>query len=169
VWLLVSHYHSYNGCFTYLNPGCIPGSGGQRAKGTGNYGAKSMIDIWIRCDSSQIASWRELTGAFTRVGVTLVNVGSDLIQPPHTVCKVFPDMELFVGVKIDPIANLVRKQRELSKIQQQIASKQKDLDNPKFIERAPTHIVKKTRLKLAELEHQQSVLQDQIKECNNAR
>lgn len=130
--------------------------------------SKSMIDIWIRCDSSQIAAWRELTGAFTRVGITLVDVGSDLIQPPHTVSKVLTGLELFVAVKIDPVAELVCKQRELSKIQQRIVSKQKNLDDSKFMKRAPARIVKKTQRELAELKRQQSVLQNWLKEHSDA-
>ena len=65
--------------------------------------------------------------------------------------------------------NANAKPKEISRVEDDMAFVNKKLGNPKFVERAPDHIVQKERDKLAGFEQEKSALESSMSELENLR
>lgn len=63
---------------------------------------------------------------------------------------------------IDREKELARLQKELAKNEKEITMFQKQLDNPRFVEKAPAALVEETRRKLAAAQDKQTGIQQSI-------
>jgi valyl-tRNA synthetase len=70
---------------------------------------------------------------------------------------------------IDVEEELTRLRKEISRVEDDMAFVNKKLGNPKFVERAPDHIVQKERDKLAGFEQEKSALESSMSELENLR
>jgi valyl-tRNA synthetase len=85
-------------------------------------------------------------------------------QPPQSATWVGEGLQVFV-----PLAGLLdlgeeraRLQKELARLQTDVAGLRRKLDNPSFVERAPAEVVLKDRARVAELEQRSSKLLENL-------
>ena len=70
---------------------------------------------------------------------------------------------------IDVEEELARLRKEIARVEDDMAFVNKKLGNPKFVERAPEHIVQKERDKLAGFEQEKSALESSMSDLENLR
>ena len=110
-----------------------------------------MYEIWIVCDQADVEFWQSwhLNRCYGPQ-VRLVDCGPDITMPKDAkfilTLKVGGDLYSTgkTGLSADQVQNL----------KSRIAAVQKNLQNSKFVERAPASVVQAARDKLAELETQ---------------
>ncbi|MBN2294252.1 MAG: valine--tRNA ligase, partial [Pirellulales bacterium] len=81
------------------------------------------------------------------------------VEPPALSANVNqPGLDIYVDLAdlIDIDAEIVKKQKELDKLDGMIAGKKKKLENENFISRAPAEVVEKEKASLKELEDQRA-------------
>lgn len=117
-----------------------------------------LLNIWLRCYKEDVLFAGNDTPVefFKRSGYNLVDFGPDVAPPANCASNVLTgNMEVFVEIDIDTDAQVAQTKREIDKLATRIVAVQEELRNPKFVERAPTHIVQGVRDKLADLTIQQ--------------
>jgi valyl-tRNA synthetase len=74
-------------------------------------------------------------------------------NPPESAIALVGDMQILIPLAglIDKEAELARLNKEMDKLQKELAKCTAKLDNPKFTERAPQKIVEKERQRVAEM------------------
>ena len=70
---------------------------------------------------------------------------------------------------IDVEEELARLRKEIARVEDDMAFVNKKLGNPKFVERAPDHIVQKERDKLAGFEQEKAALESSMGELESLR
>ncbi len=84
-------------------------------------------------------------------------------QPPESAMALVEQMKLLVPMAglIDKQAELTRLEKEIQKLQKELPRLQAKLNNPKFVERAPSAVVEKERTRLQELQAALAKLEEQ--------
>ena len=97
-------------------------------------------------------------------GLASLEVEAPGAQPPQAATWVGEGLQVFV-----PLAGLLdlgeeraRLQKELARLQTDVAGLRRKLDNPSFVARAPAEVVEKDRARVAELEQRRSKLQENL-------
>ena len=87
--------------------------------------------------------------------------GPDVESPAIAASRSLPGMDIFVDLAglIDIEAEIARTDRELERLARAIASKEKKLDNPNFLKRAPEDVVARERQSLEALQGQSAFQQ----------
>ena len=87
----------------------------------------------------------------------------DSEQPPESAMALVEQMKVLVPMTglIDQQAELARLEKEMQKLQKELPRLQAKLNNPKFVERAPSAVVEKERTRLQELQAALSKLEEQ--------
>jgi valyl-tRNA synthetase len=122
-----------------------------------NIPPKTPIKFMVRGDAGSIGQLRPMGAYFeSMAGASATAWGSE-VQPPKNAASfsaggvdVFVDLAEF----IDVAAELEKKQKELARLEQGIAGKEKQLANENFVSRAPAAVLDKERAALEQLREQ---------------
>jgi valyl-tRNA synthetase len=82
-------------------------------------------------------------------GVERLNLDPAAERRPGDVAKVVGDLQLFVHAVIDDAEERKRLQQELERVDREIATCDRKLQNPNFVQRAPAEVVAEQRERLA--------------------
>jgi valyl-tRNA synthetase len=87
----------------------------------------------------------------------------DSEQPPEAAMALVEQMKILVPMAglIDKQAELIRLEKEIQKLQKELPRLQAKLNNPKFVERAPSAVVEKEKTRLQELQAALAKLDEQ--------
>ena len=86
-------------------------------------------------------------------------------QPPDAATSLVGDMKVLVpfGAFIDKDAEIKRLQKEMEKLDKDLARSTGKLSNASFVDKAPAAVVEKERLRVTEMEQALASLGDQLK------
>jgi valyl-tRNA synthetase len=131
-----------------------------------------MIDVILVPASSNGASSNDVAGMFEREAPTIarltrstvsVAAGAPAGAAAHAILSGGSQLVVPLAGLIDLEKECVRLKGELATLQQQITSRQARLDNPKYVERAPTHVVEGDRATLAEMKTKRDQISDKVR------
>ncbi|MGE0605841.1 MAG: class I tRNA ligase family protein, partial [Pirellulales bacterium] len=132
-----------------------------------NIAPKIRIEFAARCDEATAELLRPMAPYFdSMAGATATAWGAD-VQPPVTSAQaMLPGLELFVDLSghIDIPAEIAKNERELEKLAQFIAAKEKKLSQETFTAKAPAAVVQKERDSREELRQKQQAIEAVLKE-----
>jgi valyl-tRNA synthetase len=98
-------------------------------------------------------------------GLSELRVGEPGPKPPQSAAHVTEGMEIYVPLAgvIDLEAERARLQKEIARADADLASLERKLANPSFVERAPAEVVQKDRDRVEELRARKAKLSDHLK------
>ncbi len=115
---------------------------------------KTTIHFSARADSAATALLEPMRAYFeSMAGAVPTAIGPTVAAPPMSAHFTATGIEVYVDLAehIDVTAEIGRKQKELAKLDQMIAGKEKQLSNEAFVSRAPEAVINKERAALDEL------------------
>jgi valyl-tRNA synthetase len=115
---------------------------------------KTTIQFSAKCDAAASKLLEPMRAYFeTMSGAVLTAIGPSLAAPPLSANFTATGVEVYVDLAqhIDVAAEKSRKAKELAKLEQLIAAKEKQLSNEAFVSRAPEAVIAKERAALEEL------------------
>ena len=124
------------------------------------------IAVILSCESSEsLLLMKHSEGAILSLArVADLAIGQDIEKPQDASIQVAGDVQIFV-----PLRGIVNVEEEEKRLGKEIARIDKDidflgkkLDNPGFVERAPTDVVAKEREKLAEFTNKRRLLEESL-------
>jgi len=137
-----------------------------------NVPPRQTVDFSVRCDEETADLLRPMEPSFASMAAARATAWGPEVQPPPVGANaVLPGIEVFVDLQglIDLEAEIARKQKDLGKIEAQIAGKRKKLANDRFVSRAPADVVERERAALAQLEENRSALIQLLEQLANAK
>ncbi|MEO2001976.1 MAG: class I tRNA ligase family protein, partial [Pirellulales bacterium] len=120
-----------------------------------NVPPRKTIDVTVVAASQKQALLTPMKSAIEAMAVCrVVDLASDAQPAPGSAEISAADCDIFIDLAelIDVDAEIMRLQRELSKLDKVINAKQAKLKNEKFVSHAPPAVVQKERAQLAEFE-----------------
>ncbi len=127
-----------------------------------NIAPKIGIQFVARCDEATADLLRPMAPYFESMAGATATAWGPAAQPPATSAQaMLPGLELFVDLSglIDIPAEIAKNERELEKLAQFIAAKEKKLSQESFTAKAPAAVVQKERDSLEELQQRQKSIQ----------
>jgi valyl-tRNA synthetase len=115
---------------------------------------RAEISFVARCDAQAAKLLEPMRLYFeTMAGAKPTAIGSQVTAPPMSAHFTASGIEVYVDLAehIDVSAEKARKEKELAKLVQMIAAKEKQLSNEAFVSRAPEAVIAKERVALEEL------------------
>jgi len=91
-------------------------------------------------------------------GVSELTIDGDAQRTPGSASRVMGEMVIFVHGVIDEAAERERLNKELKRVDKEIAVCEKKLGNPKFVDKAPAAVVAENRERLAEYQQNREAL-----------
>lgn len=94
-------------------------------------------------------------GTLAKISEFKIEAISSEVEPPKfSAAAVVGNLRIFVPLEgfLDPVAEIARLEKELSKIDKETLSTKKKLSNPDFLEKASSEAVQKQQYRLADLE-----------------
>ncbi len=122
---------------------------------------RRRIRFSVRCDAPTAALLEPMAGYFGPLAQAEATGWGPDVQPPALVAAAAaPGMEIFVDLAglIDLSAEITRKKQELAKLQSLMESKQRQLADPAFLQKAPASVVQQHRQSLQTLQAQYDAL-----------
>jgi valyl-tRNA synthetase len=122
-----------------------------------NIPPRETIHFVARCDAATTALLKPMEPYFeSMAGARADAWGSDVTPPTNAASRSVSGIEVFVDLAdfIDVDAEIARLTKEITRLDGAIASKEKQLANEKFVERAPADVIAKERASLAQLQEQ---------------
>jgi valyl-tRNA synthetase len=115
---------------------------------------KANVQFKVRCDAATTALLEPMRAYFVSMAAATAteigpNVAAPLISAHFTAAGI--DVYVDLAEHIDVAAEIGRKEKELAKLVQMIAGKEKQLSNEAFVARAPRAVIEKEQAALAEL------------------
>jgi valyl-tRNA synthetase len=132
-------------------------SGLREVRSRQNIPPKTPIKFAVRGDAAATAQLRPMMPYFAAMaGATAIACGAEVQAPQNAASFAAAGTEVFVDLAefIDVAAELGKKEKELARLAQGIAGKEKQLANESFVSRAPAEVIAKERAALKQL-HQQ--------------
>jgi valyl-tRNA synthetase len=85
-------------------------------------------------------------------------------QPQAAATALIDDLEIFIPMAnlIDKDAELTRLTKEINKLQADIEKSQTKLNNPNYIEKAPSHVVEQEKLRANEMQSSLNKLKERF-------
>jgi valyl-tRNA synthetase len=108
----------------------------------------------------KIENDQQLVESLARVSIE--SIAADTAQPANSAVALLGDTRIFLHDLIDPEEERKRLGKDLEAAQKNADSCRKRLDNPKYIEKAPDHLVQQTRDQLAAAEKEVTALETQL-------
>jgi valyl-tRNA synthetase len=115
---------------------------------------KTTIHFSARCDAAAAALLEPMRAYFeTMAGATPTEIGPHVAAPPISAHFSASGIDVYVDLAehIDVPAEIERKKKEIVKLDQMIAGKERQLSNEAFVSRAPEAVIAKERTALEEL------------------
>jgi valyl-tRNA synthetase len=119
-----------------------------------NIPPKTPLRFGVRCDAAVIELLQPMESYFeSMAGAKATAWGPGVQAPPTSATFIASGAEVFVDLAehIDVEAEIVRKTKELAKLDGAIAAKDRQLANASFVERAPAEVIQKERAALEAL------------------
>lgn len=116
---------------------------------------KTQMQFSARCDAGAAALLEPMRPYFeTMAGSVLTEIGPNVVGGSLSAHFTATGIDLYVDLAqhIDVAAEIDRKKKEQSKLEQMIAGKQRQLANEAFVSRAPAAVIAKERAALEELQ-----------------
>ena len=130
-----------------------------------NISPKEKIEFVIRTTADMANEIIPLKSYFASMAKSnLIDIGERVEIPSSHATASLPEIEIYVDLHgfIDLDAEKQRLEKELTRIDGLISSKEKKLANANFVERAPQEVVQKERETLVQLNNQKQTLQQSI-------
>lgn len=120
---------------------------------------KESVEFSVRCDDELVRLLEPMKAFFVSMAKANVIAWGPDVTPPETNAAInLPDAnaDVYVDLKdfIDVEAEIERNQKQVQRLQGQIAGKEKQLSNESFVSRAPADVVQKEREALETLRSQ---------------
>jgi len=134
-------------------------SGIREVRSRQNIVPKTPVQFSVRCDAETARLLKPMEPYFeSMAGAKATAWGADVQPPAASASFVASSAEVFVDLTghIDLAAEHARKTKELAKLVQAIAAKERQLSNTSFVERAPAEVIAKERAALAQLKELQT-------------
>ena len=96
-------------------------------------------------------------------GLSAFSVSENAQRPKHAASQVIGDMEVYVDGVMDVEKERQRIHQQIENLAKRIAGMAAKLANPSFVEKAPADIVDRTREQLEDLEGQQTLLEENLR------
>jgi valyl-tRNA synthetase len=134
-------------------------SGLREVRSRQNIPPKTPIKFSVRGEASALAQLRPMAPYFeSMAGATAIAWGQGVLPPQNAASFAAAGADVFVDLAefIDVTAELGKKEKELARLAQGIAGKEKQLANESFVSRAPAEVIAKERAALEQLHQQHS-------------
>lgn len=94
-----------------------------------------------------------------------IEIGTDIKKPDNAATEVKPNIEVYVPLEglVDIAAEVARLEKDLKKIETELATINKKLNNEDFLERAPKAVIEKEQAKLKEASNRRAKVKESIK------
>ena len=137
-------------------------------RGEMNVPPSSQVEILIQAPDAEVREELNLhlpqyLSAFTRF--SQISIAANQEKPPASAVAVVGELTLYIPLAgvIDLDKERDRLQKRWQKVNQQIQSARRQLDNPNFVNRAPAEVVEQKRQQLAGFEAEQQKLEANLK------
>jgi valyl-tRNA synthetase len=126
---------------------------------------RQPVTVTLKPPAERAAAIEQQAHVVTRLaGIELLHLDPTASRPLGSASKVVGDLQIFVHDVIDEGAERQRLEEALKKIDKEIATCEKKLSNPKFVDRAPPAVVKEQQDRLADYKGQQAATQASLRE-----
>ena len=126
---------------------------------------RQPVTVTLKPPADRAASIEQQAHVVTRLaGIEQLHLDPAAGRTPGSASKVVGDLQIFVHDVIDDAAERTRLEQDLKKIEKEIATCEKKLSNPKFVDRAPPAVVKEQQDRLADYKGQQAATQASLRE-----
>ncbi len=136
--------------------------GVRNIRGESNLPPQARLEAVVQTSSEQLRRTLERWKGYLMplAGLKAVHIGQPGSRPKQAAAYVGGQMEIFV-----PLAGLIdfdeeraRLEKEISRVEADLAATRKRLDNPDFVQRAPAEVVEQHRARIGELEAKRAKL-----------
>jgi len=128
-----------------------------------NIPMSTRIDALVKARGDSADRLRRLGNLVVQMaGLEKLEVSEDAERPALTAAQVVGDIEIFLEGVLDPEEEKNRLQKQLDKLNHDLARSERKLANENFIGRAPADVVEAERKKLAELESRIGLLEKHL-------
>jgi valyl-tRNA synthetase len=130
-----------------------------------NIPPKTPLRFSVRCDSATADLLRPMEPYFEAMaGAHATAWGADVQAPAASVSFLVTAGEVFVDLAghIDVEAEITRNTKELDRLEKAVASKERQLSNASFVERAPAEVIRKERAALEQLKQLHAATHDAL-------
>ncbi len=130
-----------------------------------NLAPKKQIQFSIRCGPDVASALNPMHSYFKSMAASeLVDLGTDVEAPAINATIALPEMEIFVDLDglIDIAAECQRLEKEKTKVEAAVKSKEAKLNNEKFVNGAPKEIVDRERDGLVQLQEQLKTINESL-------
>ena len=137
-----------------------------------NIPPKDKVSFGVRCDQDTASLISPLEKYFESMAMAESNgLGPDVAAPETNATISLPGIEVFVDLKdyIDVEAEIIRLEKEKSRVIGMIAGKEKKLSNESFVSRAPAEVVEQERASLDQLREQLKSIEDSLERLTAKR
>jgi valyl-tRNA synthetase len=128
---------------------------------------KAPFTLALRCSEAVAAELKPLAPFLLSLGgLTAWECGPNVTKPKQAGSFVRTEFEAYIPLQglIDPAAEAKRLEKQIADVKKQIGAMSGKLNNESYVKNAPAEVVLETRQKVAELEAQVGVLQENLKE-----
>jgi valyl-tRNA synthetase len=128
---------------------------------------KQSIEFSVTCDAETVALLKPMEAYFTSMAnATNQGWGPDATAPATAATVTVAGMDVHVDLKdfIDVDAEIARLEKQVERMNGQIAGKEKKLSNANFVDRAPADVVQRERETLEEMKLQLQKTQASLEE-----
>jgi len=132
-----------------------------------NIPPKSPIHFFVKADAAAVELLKPMAPYFESMAGAKAEAWGSNVQAPATNAtfvgaggiEVYVDLAEFIDVE----AEIARKTKEISKFEQMIAGKEKQLSNQNFVSRAPAEVIQKEQAALEQLRSQLAATTESLK------
>ncbi|MGD9346668.1 MAG: valine--tRNA ligase, partial [Candidatus Aminicenantes bacterium] len=127
------------------------------------------VDAQIKADGPSADVLQRLKDLILHLGgVGALDVSPLVERPPTAATQVVGDMEVYLIGVIDPDEEMKRLNKQKDKLLADAAKAESNLNNPKFVDRAPSHIVESEKKKLLDLRAQIELIEKNLEALSNS-
>lgn len=118
---------------------------------------KANVDVGVKCSSALAAELDPLATFIVSLGqVGKYECGPNVVKPKQAGIIVAKEFEVYVALAglIDPVAEIVRLEKQIAEKKKQLAAITAKLDNESYVKNAPAEVVEQSKAQATELEKQ---------------
>ncbi len=133
--------------------------------------ARTPLNVFVRCTDAVADDFRALAlFVGTLAGVGTLECGPTITRPRQAATCVQDDFEAYVSLEglIDVAAEVKRLEKQLAEKLKHLQGTRAKLGNTKFVDNAPAEVVQQQRDLVTELQNQVCVLEDNLRELQEA-
>ena len=125
---------------------------------------KKLVTAVVRASEEQAAVLSSLEAHLkTQAGLERITFDPDASQPENSATAISGNMEIYIENVLDPEKELKRLNSQKEKLEKLLSATQRKLGNPKFVDKAPAHVVEEEKRRQKENETQLAAIEESIK------